>query len=524
MTPSRDLFDLIHSLTSTEKRYVRRTALLSGRQTSWLRLFDGIDAQKSFDDTALRASLAPDPMLANLAVAKQYAYNAVLRALQSYGLGRDFDSELGEAIEQYKVLVHKGLGAQAARRMREIKRKAIEGDAYLRLFWAIIREFSVGANSTERAAMDYLEEFLLEQQWVIRRIENYSLVAGVYFRQRIILRHRPNARSQVDQRRLTQLIAPLLALGDDELLSPTAASFYHLALGDYWEAFGRPDNARTHFDRFLEPARLDLHIGVTDTLHLAEFTNALMFRLRHRMTDGLDRCVEALHAKVGRLDRRGRAMGMQALFYERWLVSAVMLLNVTGRIDEAAMLLERESSRTERLWSLMSKKMRLQLLHLTAAVRLVRGEHDVAIETLNTVLNDSEASTEEFGTAMLLALVAHVEAGNTDWLDDALRSTTRHLSSRDRYHQTERAMITGLRRVIRAHDEAGRRVAFLALHVRLVELFQDPRERAVSTSIDLLAWTAARAAGRPFADVVRQVGASDYSSTGVSMMTSTVRE
>jgi hypothetical protein len=500
MTPSRDLFDLIHSLTSTEKRYVRRTALLSGRDTAWLRLFDAIAAQKSFDDTALRRALEPDPMLANLGVAKQYAYNAVLRALQSYGLGRDLDSELGEAIEQYKVLVHKGLAAQAARRMREIKRKATEGDAYLRLFWAIIREFSVGANSTERAAMDYLEEFLLEQQWVIRRIENYSLVAGVYFRQRIMLRHRPNARSQSDQRRLGQLIAPLRSMGEQELLSPTASGFYHLALGDYWEAMGRPENAREHFDRFLTPERLDLHIGITDTLHLAEFTNALMFRLRHRMTDGLDVCIDALRAKVGRLDRRGRAMGMQAMFYERWLVSAVMLLTVTGRIDEAAALLRRESASTERLWPLMSKKMRLQLLHLTAAVHLARGEHGAAIETLNLVLNDSEASTEEFGTAMLLALVAHVEAGNIEWLDAALRATTRHLSSRDRYHQTERAMITGLRRVVRSRDEAGRRIAFRDLHAKLEELFEDPRERTVSTSIDLLAWTDAHATGRAFAD------------------------
>jgi hypothetical protein len=504
MTPSRDLYDLIHSLTATEKRYVRRVALLSGRETAWLRLFDAIDRQKSFDERALRSSLADDPMLGNLSVAKKYAYEAVLRAMQSYGVGRDFDSELGDAIEQYKVLVQKGLAEQAARRMREIRKKALEGDAYLRLFWGIIREFNVGAYSSEHAAMDYLEGFLDEQQWVLHRIENYTEVAGIYFRQRILLRHRPNARSVAEQKRLGQIVAPLLDMDDGELLSPTATGFYHLALGDYFEAIGDPERARSHFDRFLDPARLDMPIGATDLLHLAEFTNALLFRLRHRMTEGLEVCIDALRRKVGRLDRGGRAIVLQALFYERWLATSLMLLNITGRIDEAAKLVRRERETTDRLWPVMSKKMRLQIPHSVAAVHLARGRHGAAIETLNTVINDSEASTEEYGTAMLLALVAHVEAGNTEWLDAALRSTTRHLSSRDRYHQTERAMIAGLRRVLKAHDEHGRRAVFRELHERLSELFEDPRERTVSTSIDLLAWTEAHASGRPFAEVIAQ--------------------
>jgi hypothetical protein len=179
-------------------------------------------------------------------------------------------------------------------------------------------------------------------------------------------------------------------------------------------------------------------------------------------------------------------------------VTAVMLLNVTGRVEEAAELLRTEHERTERLWSAMTKKMRLQLLHMIAGIRLAQGEHAAAIDALNRVLNDSEASTEEYGAAMLLALVVHVEAGNTEWLDAAFRSTTRHLASRQRYHQTEKAMIAGLRRLLQARDDTERRAEFLRLHKRLQVLFKDPRERSVSAAIDLLAWTKAHAMGIPY--------------------------
>lgn len=498
MTPSRDLYDLVHSLAGAEKRYVRRTALLSGRETSWLRLFDAIDAQKEFDEEDLRRRLSGDAMLGNLSVAKRYAYYAVLRALRAYGTGRDFDSEMGEMIEEYKVLAHKGLHDQAARLMREIKRKALAGDAYMRYLWTVIAEFGTGVHSTENAAMDHLEATIDEQQWVLSRIANYSFFGNIYFRQRIILRHRPTARSAEEMEQLRRIVAPLIEMREEDLLTRTSWGFHHLTLGDYWEAVGQPEQARAHYDRFLEPEHLELEIGATDSLHLAEFTAALFFRLRHRMTDGLEPSIEALGNRVGKLDRRRRAFTTQIWFYERWIVTSLMLRSVTGRIEEAVELLRREGERIDELMPMMSKKMRLQLLHTIAGVRLAQGDHGAAIEALNMVLNDGEASTDEYGVAMLLALVAHVEAGNTDWLDAAIRSTTRHLTSHQRYHETEKAMIAGLRSVLRAHDEKGRRAAYLRLHEKLRKLFTDPRERTVSSAIDLLAWSKAHAEGKGF--------------------------
>jgi hypothetical protein len=190
------------------------------------------------------------------------------------------------------------------------------------------------------------------------------------------------------------------------------------------------------------------------------------------------------------------------LFYERWLVTSLMLLNLEGEIEKAAKLLHQEQEQVARLWGVMSKKWRLQLLLTTAAIRLAQGSHAEAIDALNSVLNDSESSTDEYGAAKLLAIAAHVEAGNMVWLDAAFRSATRHLTSRDRYHKTEKAMIAGLRRVVQARDDDERRKAFLQLHQRLQKLFNDPRERTALVSLDLLAWTEAHATGVPFAELI----------------------
>jgi hypothetical protein len=179
-----------------------------------------------------------------------------------------------------------------------------------------------------------------------------------------------------------------------------------------------------------------------------------------------------------------------------------MLSNLEGRIEEAVERVRQERERIDSLWSAMSKKWRLQLLQIMAAIHLAGGDHAAAIEMVNRILNDSESSTDEYGAAMLLALVAHVEAGNTGWLDAAFRSATRHLSARGRYHRTEKAMIAGLRRVLQARDTSERHTAFLQLHERLAALFTDPRERTVLASFDLLSWTRAHATGVAFAALI----------------------
>ena len=488
MSPSADLYNLVHALTASEKRYVRRVASLSGRDTSWLVLFDAINAQSAFDDDELRTRLNNHPMLGNLSLAKKYTYNNVMRALRMYGTGRDIDSQLADHVENYKVLQSKGLHDQARGVLKRLRSEALSHDAFLKVFWTIVCEFGAGVHSTERAAIDHLTLFLAMQQDTLACMQNYTFTAGIYFKQRIILRHRPSARTTNEKAELTEIVSPLLNDPDIELLSDTARTFYNLALGDYWEAMGAPEKALPYYNTFVNEEVLDLPIGPFDSLHLAKFTNAMFFRLRNNITEGLAGIITSLRKRVGVIPLSGSLPTVQVWRYERWIVFSVLLMNCEGRERDARALLSSEQRTLNRVRPQMSKKIALQFQIAQIRTFYAVGETQEAANLAEEIINNEDSNAIEYTIALVGLLLVKYDLNAYDDLDLLLRSAKHHLGSRKHYHRSERAIVQGIGKLLRCTTTAEQNTVRSELGSTLTAIFADPAERTVCSAIDVLKW------------------------------------
>jgi len=486
--PSADLYNLVHALTASEKRYVRRVASLSGRDTSWLVLFEAINAQTEFDDEELRARLKNDPMLGNLSLAKRYAYNNVMRALRMYGTGRDIDSHLADQVENYKVLQSKGLHDQAQGALKRLRSEALSNDAFLKVFWTIVCEFGAGVHSTERAAIDHLATFLAMQQDTLACMQNYSFTAGIYFKQRILLRHRPNARTTQEKAELADIVSPILDDPHPVLLSDTARTFYNLALGDYWEAMGFPEKALPYYNTFVHEEVLDLPIGPFDSLHLAKFTNAMFFRLRNNITEGLADIIACLHKRVGTLSPTSSLPTIQVWRYERWIVFSILLMNCEGRERDARALLANEQATLNRVMPQMSKKIALQFQIAQIRTLYGVGETREAAALAEEVVNTNDANAIETTIAMVGLLLIKYDLKAYDELELLLRSAKHHLDSRKHYHRSERAIVQGVGKLLRCTTKSERNNVRSKLAATLSVILADPAERTVCSAIDVLQW------------------------------------
>lgn len=56
MKPSVELFNLIKSLTKSEKRYFKLTSTLQSGEKNYLRLFEAIENQKVYDEEEINVS------------------------------------------------------------------------------------------------------------------------------------------------------------------------------------------------------------------------------------------------------------------------------------------------------------------------------------------------------------------------------------------------------------------------------------------------------------------------------------
>lgn len=104
MTSRNDIHELIHALSKTERRYVKLHAGFQQGDKSYMRLFDAIAAQPTYNEAALKQALLHEPCMRNFSMAKQYLYEHIIDALKNYGAYKDAESELTDMIEEFKIL------------------------------------------------------------------------------------------------------------------------------------------------------------------------------------------------------------------------------------------------------------------------------------------------------------------------------------------------------------------------------------------------------------------------------------
>lgn len=78
------LHELIHSLTKSEKRFIRLNAQFHQGDKTYMKLFDAIEKQKKYDEEALKVKFRNEKFINQFGVAKNYLQQFILKQLRSY--------------------------------------------------------------------------------------------------------------------------------------------------------------------------------------------------------------------------------------------------------------------------------------------------------------------------------------------------------------------------------------------------------------------------------------------------------
>ena len=154
--PKRDsLFDLIKSLTKTEKRHFRLFVNRSGNteEVKFIKLFDAMESMKIYDDVAILQKVKSIKKV-QFSNQKANLYKQILASLRHYHIGQNPDIQLRENLDHAKVLYNKGFYKQALKMLDKTKTLAKEN-----------KQFTISLE-----VMEF--EKLIESQYITRSIEN----------------------------------------------------------------------------------------------------------------------------------------------------------------------------------------------------------------------------------------------------------------------------------------------------------------------------------------------------------------
>lgn len=497
MKRSDGLFELIKSMSKTEKRYFKIFSThhaLKGEK-GYIKLFDAIDKQEEYDETKL-LKIFPGKTRHG---AKNYLYNLILKCLRVYHTGKSIDLELGDLIANVELLYNKQLYQECMKMLNKASDIALNSEKFLYIMMIFHWKYKVLTemqNMEELEAMikaapskelSYMEQYFIcrEHEWVI------SEIAAIYYEKGPI-------RNNSDALAYEAIAGKVTGKNDSmplraQILSHYISLFNAFIRSDYPQACHFTNNMIDTIESFpmFEKEYFRTYIKMLNNLNV--------FCLRLKKYDKMLECIK----KVKALKSVSEADSNTIFFFSSNMELAYC--NATGNFQagiKTAEKLENKIQVCQRMFKQLYQDFCLKL----ASLYFGTGNYAKSLQWLNKILNkEIESGFNNLEEAHIINLLVHYELGHIDLLEYLIKQTYRFLYKKERLFQLETCILEFIKNeIFSGKSDQGITEAFKSLRDKLVILSEDPFEKIALEDFDYISWLESKIENRNFADIIKE--------------------
>lgn len=507
MRASAELFELIKSLSKSEKRFFKLHSALQSGEKNYLRLFDFVDSMEVYDEDEVQRHFKGEKFIKHLPSEKNHLYKLILKSLRSFHGENSVSSILKQEIKNIEILYNKALFHECSKFLVRAKKLAIEYEKFYYLFELINWEKTLLEEAYEQGEFTKdLDGLIREEMDVLERLRNLAAYHALYAKINYVFRSGGYARTDENKAIVNEIVNHPLIKGKNTALSKRAASicyytqgFCNMAGGDYATAIEKFRRVKEILDA-LPHLRADLSkryvrtlgnlsMCLIDTSEINEAKQLIEEMRKLRDTKGFD------------------TQDVQLSIFRHCALADLQLCHKTGDFKKGVRDVEAMLRHLADYEGALHKEQELIFFYQVAYIYFGAGEFSKALHWINKLLNDNETTLRQdiYSYVRLFNLVIHYEMGHVDLLEYTIKSTLRFLAKRQRAHDLERMIIDKFKKLIRARSTAQKQEAFLAFRNELRK-FEGSQSDVVLRFFDFSKWLDAKIENISFAEMVRRTG------------------
>ena len=489
MKPSSELFELIKTLTKSEKRFFKLQSSLQSGDKNYVRLFDVIDGMEAYDEDVVKRTFKGEKFINHLPSEKNHLYKIILKALRGYYSETSVASGLKQDIKNIEILYNKGLFGECIKFIERAKKLASHHEKFYYLFELISWEKTLLEESYENGDFGDLDGLIREEQEVLDKIQNLTSYHVLYSKVNYVFRSGGYSRTDENNQIISEIGENPLIIGKNTALSQRAATicyytqgFCHVAKGEHGTALEKYLKVKQILDNYPH-LRTDLAKRYIRTI-----SQIIHCYLEQREFEIAEKFITELR-ELSELegfdtpDTMSRARNERVLCsLKNYIYSARFSEGVIAMGNEADVLLSAENE--------SSKEMAVRMYYYMAYLHFGAGMHSKALHWLNKVINDNENDLRQdlYGYARLFNIAVHYELGNTDLLEYTIKSTLRYLQKRMRDFEVEKLILDQFKKLIRVRSSAEKRIHLTQFKEKLESLSGHDDCKVLSRYFDFSAW------------------------------------
>jgi hypothetical protein len=506
---SDHLFRLIRSLTKTEKRYFKIFASRHtiGDKNEYVNLFDAIDRQEVYDESALLTLFRDSTFGHSPAIAKNRLYETVLKSLHAFHADSSVDVELQRLIHYTEILFKKSLYDECQRTLNRARKLASKYEKHFVLMEIQKWEKKImEKDAYEGSSEEDVTELHSQDHDLLDKLRNYTDFWYIKSRLFLILNRKGKARDNEELNSFKTIIDSTLLKNEGKALSYETRYLYYHIYSAYYFGIGDYVNSYIYIKKHLDLIEHNAELFDEEpNKYFAVLSNMIYLCTQLRKFDEIPLYLEKLKAIPANNVRRMNEDLMIKLFSSTFSAELSLYLQ-TGEFEKACALVPEIEAGLKKYRNKLSKIRYAYFCFNLAIVFFATGDFSGALKRINMLLNDTDIDSDQdiHCMARILNLIIHLEMGNSDLIPYTLRSTQRYLSKRNRIYRFESVILQFINKLSKAVSASEVENCYRSLRPELQSLVKDPFEKSVFEYFDFITWVEGKYLQIPFREMVRK--------------------
>jgi len=508
MNQSSKLFELIHSLSMSEKRHFKLSYQNNNKNTIYIKLFDAILAQDSFDDYAIKEKFKKETFVKQFNVTKLYLYDLISKSLVNYHQKNNIEIYVKSIIQEALVLIDRTLYQQAVIQILRAKKVAHEYELYLDEYncLSLLKRLFTTRISLDKWKYD-LQRLNKEEQEVSENLSQINHLNDVQAKLADFLRDIPFVSTKEQREIIMDIIKPIYSLEAENIPSFSSKIIYYNIMVNYYHFMN--DLSKTKQFTLLRYKCLKqgkFKIIEAERKEIGYLSNHIQSCLDNRSFDEAAIYIKELKSIL----TRDKKLLYSPSYIKRFTVAYNIIINYyieTGTFTEGLSFVKPIVSEFETIHirSTDDKVHFVAILLSTTLLYMGANKLDEALSFNNKILNQNiKSSNVHYGLAQLLSLIIHYDLGNYRFVEQMIPTTQKALRRNRLYSISEKTLLSGLNKLSKtALDSTKHKKALLVLQRSLNKIERNPNKQNLLLYYDIDAWLKSKIKNKTVAEIIK---------------------
>ena len=448
MILKQSLFDLIKSLSGSEKRYLQLSTEFK-EDSNYSRLFNCYERMRTCNEAVIQKEFKGEAVLNQIHVAENYLYKTILKCLRNFHSESSIEFEIKNQLNDVEILYRKGLYQQCRSILNHIEKIALKYENHFVLievynWYSELRQVMADNKSFPDHVTVYQNE-LNSLNAHKNTIEYKKISSDLFFNMRTEGMYRDK-----EQMREIEKIA-LSSMLQSEVKATTfrsKLSFYQLH-GVYQTLKGDIEKAISFQQKVVTLLETNPHqIQKKPLFYLISMNNLAIALTKIKQYEEAIRVIEKLRTSTKTFSIKNSIDWQTKLF----TISNSLELDVYIKSDDLTKgiaLIPHIQSELERLQKHVSPVHELQFSFAFARLLHADKKYKESLRWVNKLLNNpnKEVRADIYCCARMLQIIIYYETKDWETLPYAIINTTRYLKSTKKLYRAETALLGAMRKL-----------------------------------------------------------------------------